>query len=272
MVTFLEKAEELLNKTKAKLLGRQQKRAADFAELVQRIVSGKKATADEIGDELEAMGLAHSPDEVEAQIRRLHDEVQRIAERREYAAKLATIPAIDARLEEIGDQLSKLGEEFRPIRDKYETERRQLIGTAQWEQQKKTEAESMRAKLIASYTGPLTTELAENRERQAELNREIFTARKTAEKHEHEMSFMRPPGDDSVEMVRERGQLVGVVGESTHWHKVKDIQSVPVLPPDEIETKKETVRTCRARIGEFEKQIAELVQREAQILEEMLLP
>ena len=253
----------LLEKAKEKLLGRQQKKAADFDALAARLAAGKKVNLEEITDELETLG--RTAEELDA-------EVSRRQQRQADAAQLATVPAIKAELEEIGNQIMAEDERFKPLADAHQEKRRQLFGTAQWKQNQVTAAETMRAKLLASYRGPLTTELDENRAKQAELNREIFTAIRSAESHEHQATFTSPPEPSFVQQVHERGQLVGVVAESLGWEKVKDLESAPLLPPEEINSLQAAAKSLRETVAQKQKELDALVKREAEIFELMLEP
>ena len=110
----------------------------------------------------------------------------------------------------------------------------------------------MKLRLLQTYVGPLTTELDENRTKQAELNREIRKALEAAKRHEHDASFTRHE-ESCVQTVHERGQLVGVVAESLTWDKMSEVKDTPILPREELDALQSAAKSLRGAAAEKQK-------------------
>ena len=148
----------LLEKAKENLLGRQQKKAADFDALAARLATGKKVSLEEITDELETLGRTAEE---------LDTEVNRRQQRQQFAATLATLPQLQADKAELERKASKENLRHEAIVKPLEEAHRQTIDglNARYGDvlRQIPVAESMKDKLRETYRGPLTEELAEIR-------------------------------------------------------------------------------------------------------------
>jgi hypothetical protein len=248
---------------------RQAKKTEDRETLVNAILDGgKKApTPAQIATALDEMGW--DPEGLEK-------EVARRQQRRQDAAALAEVPALEkekAELERKGAaEVARYEALIAPLRQEHQRNIGTLNGRFHFVAARIPEALEMRNKLLQSYRGPLTTELDDNRAKQAELQREIQTAIRQAERHEHAATFTRSQEPSFVQQVSQAGQFVGVVAESLGWDKVKDLESVSLLPPDERKAAEAAAKSCREEAAKLQKQVDAMVRREAEILELMLEP
>jgi len=239
---------------------RQEKKIEDREALVKSILDGgKKApTAAQIATALDEMGW--TPEALEK-------EIARRQQRRDEAAALAEIPALEkekAELERKGAaEVARFDALVKPLQDEHAKNMEAVNGRYRYVVMRIPQAEAMRNKLLASYSGPLEAQLIENREEQARLNREISTANKTAQMHEDHLQFSEP------------GELTAAM-DKTDWVKVKESTGATAwhqgMSPEEIKSAKEIAATCRQAAADKKKELAALVKREAEIMEEMLQP
>ena len=264
----------LFDQVAALFKARQTKKTNDFDGLVAAVIDGTPPGPEAIAELLEAADK--TPDD-------LQREVTRRQQRRQDAAVLAEVPALQEEAAELKGKGAAESQRFeaaiKPLREAYQ----QTIGSLNDRyfaiMRQIPVAESMRAKLIATYRGPLEAELTGNREQQAELSREIHQTIKLAEKHEHESQFVRKP-NKFVEVVRELGQVVGVVASSTTWEKTTPTEAAFAavedpfagVSPEESEAKKAAAKSLRAKVATMQAELARLVERETAILAEMLQP
>jgi hypothetical protein len=262
----------LLEKAKEKLLGRQQKKSADFDALAVRLATGKTVAVEEITDELETLG--RTAEELDAEVSRRQ---RRIAD----AGALAEVPALQEEAAEIQARGAAESQRYealvRPLREEHERTLVALNGRYRYIVDRIPQAEAMRVKLLETYRGPLRDELDSNRQRQGELNREISTAAKLARRHEHDLSFVRKGDKEPLRVVHTPSEsfIVGdpMWGKTTPEAAAQDALDMQAgMTPEEIENKKGILKSLRETLAKAQAELDALVKREAEILELMLQP
>jgi len=211
---------------------RQQKKLDDREALVNAILAGAKKAPS-------AESIASTLDEIGWTPEGLEKEVARRQARRELAAKMATVPDIQREEQQLGSQIAVMDEEFRPIREAYEKKRAAIFYDVVAVQARIGDAESCKAKLLASYQGPLLVELDELRAKRLDIERRIDTAEKDVGKYERNATFP---------------DYEGMIGDVTRegWTTM--------------------AASSRQVAAELKKQLPALNKREEEILEAMLLP
>jgi len=202
-------------------------------------------------------------------------EVNHFKERAADARQLATLPALQAEkteLERKGTaEVARFEAAVKPLKEEHAKNMRGVNNRYREVVAAIPQVEALREKLRRSYVGPLTIEFDDVRMKQGEVGRKIGALLKTAAKHEHAASFTRRE-ESSIQVVRERGELVGVVAESLTWDKMSTLKDTPILPCEELDTLQAAAKACREQAAELQKQLDVLIAREAEILELMLLP
>ena len=169
----------LLEKAKEKLLGRQQKKAADFDALAARLATGKNVSLEEITDELETLGRT---------VEELDVEVCRRQQRQQYAATLAALPQLRAEKAELERAAAQENVRYeaalRPLEADHQRTIDSLNGRYREVVVQIPVAESMTGKLLETYRGPLQPELSEIRDKQMEIMASVALIERTAVFHE----------------------------------------------------------------------------------------
>ncbi len=247
------------------LTRREQKKTEDFDSLAKAVADGgKKApTVTQIAERLESLGRTAA--DLEAEVVRRQ---QRQPTPRSWQPSPPSLPSWKV----WAGRSWRLTRNSGPSKRNTPTARHQLFGNVQWKQQQVTAAEAMRAKLLASYRGPLQQELDDNRAKQGELNREITKAVRSAESHEHAATFSKAPEPTYVQEVRQGGTFLGVVAESTAWTKMKDQERTPLLSAEDQSAELAAAKSLRESVVQLQRELDVLVAREVAILDEMLVP
>ena len=177
---------------------RQTQRVSGFDDLARTIADGNPPSPEAIAAALEEFG--RTPDD-------LQREVTRRQQRAEFARRLAEVPALQEEAAELkrkgAAEVAQHEAIIKPLVEEHRRNIKTLDGRYLFLMARIPESESMKDKLLASYRGPLTTELDENRAKQARLNREIHKILETAKRHEHATSFTRRE-ESCVQTVHER--------------------------------------------------------------------
>jgi hypothetical protein len=171
---------ELLEKAKAYIRGREEKKASDFDALVKAVADGKAPDPAKIAEQLEAFGKT---------VEDLAAAVENRQRRAEYARRFAELPGLQRKLADLQKAGSAEAARFRPLEEEHAATVRRLSGEAYFLEQQITEAQGMNDKLLGSYQGSLRAELAVNAAEQNEINQTIRSVEATAQAHEEAAEY-----------------------------------------------------------------------------------
>ncbi len=223
---------------------RKSKKQESFETLVRTIATAGDTppAAEQIAAILEESGK--TPAELER-------EVTRIQGRQKLAQRLAELPDLQAKREEVAAAYKTEQERFAPLVQEHNRTNAALIGRADHLQQQITEAEGARRKLLENYRGPLENELVENRSQQAALNRAVKLMEETAAQHIEAVVY---------EQARTRGEATNL------------LDPMVVLSERVVEGKRAAAQSCRETAQKRKEELFAIQAREAEILSEMAKP